>query len=136
MNEVLEQARSGEVAPLPGTSRGIPLSVRIRNIARKALAPCPDDRYQTVQDLQREVESFLHGGLLFPIVVFAAGERILTEGEPGDTAFVIVKREGHGVADLQEHAQHIVGGIGGRREPCAAAIQSASVRPRTMRMVK
>ena len=91
VNEVLEQARSGEVEPLPGTSRGIPLSVRIRNIARKALAPCPDDRYQTVQELQREVESFLHGGLPFPIVVFAAGERILTEGEPGDTAFVIVK---------------------------------------------
>jgi serine/threonine-protein kinase len=91
MEQVLEQARGGQMPPLPDVPRGIPLPARICQITRKALAIDPRDRYQSVLELKREVEGFLQGGIAFPVETFAAGERIVTEGEMGDTAYVIVK---------------------------------------------
>jgi CRP-like cAMP-binding protein len=91
LDEVLEQARVGQMPHLPDKSRGVPLSTRICQITRKALAIDPRDRYQSVLELKREVEGFLQGGIAFPIETFAAGERIVTEGEMGDTAYVVVR---------------------------------------------
>ena len=51
----------------------------------------PRDRYQSVLELKREVEGFLQGGIAFPIETFSAGERIVSEGEMGDTAYVVVR---------------------------------------------
>jgi serine/threonine-protein kinase len=69
----------------------VSLPASIYQITRKALAVDPRDRYQTVLELKREVEVFLQGGIAFPIETFAAGEHIVTQGEPGDTAFVITR---------------------------------------------
>jgi CRP-like cAMP-binding protein len=57
----------------------------------RALAIDPGDRYATVVDLKREVEAFLQGKLTFPVQTFVPGERIVTEGEHGDSAYVIEK---------------------------------------------
>ncbi|HJX66552.1 MAG TPA: protein kinase [Polyangia bacterium] len=91
MDEVLEQAREGQMPSLPDGPRGAPLPARICQITRKALAFDPEDRYQSVLELKREVEGFLQGGIAFPIETFSAGERIVSEGEMGDTAFVVVR---------------------------------------------
>ena len=91
IDDVLEQARAGQIAPLPEACASLPLSPHIYRIARKALAVDPQDRYQSVIELKREVEVVLQGGIAFPIETFAAGEHIVTEGETGDTGFVIVR---------------------------------------------
>ena len=91
IDDVLEQARGGQIPPLPDAPRGVALPARIYQITRKALAVDPRDRYQSVIELKREVEALLQGGIAFPIETFAAGEHIVTEGETGDTAFVIVR---------------------------------------------
>ncbi len=91
LNEVLEKARNGDMPPLPRSPRGTPLPARICHIAMRALALDPAARYASAVDLKREVEAFLQGKLTFPLRTFAAGERIVTEGEQGDSAYVIEK---------------------------------------------
>jgi serine/threonine-protein kinase len=91
MDDVLEQARGGKVPGLPDAAGGVPLPARICLITRKALAIDPQDRYQSVLELKRDVEGFLQGGIAFPIETFAAGECIVTEGEMADTAYVVVQ---------------------------------------------
>ena len=91
MDEVLEQARGGQMPSLPDAPRGVPLPEPICQITRKALAIDQRDRYQSVLELKREVEGVLQWGIAFPIETFSAGERIVTEGEMGDTAYVIVR---------------------------------------------
>ncbi len=58
-------------------------------IASKALAPRRDDRYPSVTALRADLEQFLDGGGWFETQVFAAGSAIVTEGEGGDSAYII-----------------------------------------------
>ena len=61
----------------------------LSRIVEKALRPAPDERFQSAGELKKELERFLRGGLHFPSQTFAAGTRILVEGEVGDTAYQI-----------------------------------------------
>lgn len=63
----------------------------LARIATRAMAPAPDDRYQAVLELQRDVEAFLRGAWDQPIRTFPRGERIIVQGEEGDEAFVILE---------------------------------------------
>jgi len=58
-------------------------------IASKALAPKREDRYPSIAELRRDLEQFLEGGGWFETRAYRAGEAIVTEGEPGDTAYII-----------------------------------------------
>jgi serine/threonine-protein kinase len=58
-------------------------------IASKALAPKREDRYASIAALRRDLEQFLEGGGWFETRIYRAGEPIVTEGEPGDTAYII-----------------------------------------------
>jgi eukaryotic-like serine/threonine-protein kinase len=58
-------------------------------IAAKALESKPEARYQTVAELQHELEQFLKGGGWFDTLTAMAGETIVSEGEPGSTAYII-----------------------------------------------
>jgi serine/threonine protein kinase len=58
-------------------------------IASKALAPKREDRYPSIAALRSDVEQFLEGGGWFETRVYRPGEAIVTEGEPGDTAYII-----------------------------------------------
>jgi serine/threonine-protein kinase len=60
-------------------------------IVDKALRAAQEERYQSALDLKKDLERFLRGGLHFPSQTFPAGTRIVVEGEPGDTAYLIVK---------------------------------------------
>jgi eukaryotic-like serine/threonine-protein kinase len=58
-------------------------------IASKALAPKRDDRYPSIAALKRDLEQFLEGGGWFETRMFRPSEAIVTEGEAGDTAYII-----------------------------------------------
>jgi len=58
-------------------------------ITAKALAPKRDDRYATISALQVDLEQFLHGGGWFDTRVYPAGVNIVSEGDAGDTAYII-----------------------------------------------
>jgi serine/threonine-protein kinase len=57
----------------------------------RATAYLPDQRYPSVADLKREVEDFQRGAWHLPRMLFPAGSAIVTEGEPGDDAYVIAE---------------------------------------------
>jgi serine/threonine-protein kinase len=59
-------------------------------IAMKALEPTPDDRYQSAEELKRELEQFVSSGDWFPTRAFAKGDAIVVEGAVGDAAYIIV----------------------------------------------
>ncbi len=87
---VLDRARRGQVVPIDDACAGVGVSKRIRTITAKAVAPKPEDRYQSVAELGKELRAFLIGGLHLPRKGFAAGTVIMREGEPGDAAYMIV----------------------------------------------
>jgi serine/threonine-protein kinase len=62
-------------------------------ITLKALEPRRETRYPSVQALRDDLERFLKGGGWFDTVTVKSGESIVTEGEPGSTAFIIQSGE-------------------------------------------
>jgi serine/threonine-protein kinase len=102
---ILERARAGAVVPIDDATLGIGVSKRIRSIVDKAVAVDPEDRYQSVTELQRDVQDFLRGGLHLPRRVFMPGAIICREGEPGEAAYMIVSgtcRAYRSLADKKE----------------------------------
>jgi serine/threonine-protein kinase len=90
VDSVLERAAAGQVVPIDVACMGIGVSKRIRGIVEKAVAPEPEQRYQSVVELQADVRHFLRGGLHLPRRVFAPGSVIMREGDVGDAAYMIV----------------------------------------------
>jgi eukaryotic-like serine/threonine-protein kinase len=90
MDSAIQRAREGAVVPIDEATIGIGISKRLKSIVARATAAMPDHRYQSVLDLQRDVSSFLRGGLHLPRKAFAAGGVIIREGDVGDAAYMIV----------------------------------------------
>jgi serine/threonine-protein kinase len=63
----------------------------LARIAMRALSYAPEARYGSVPEFKREVELFQRGAWDLPRRAVAAGTVIVTEGEPGNEAFVIVE---------------------------------------------
>jgi eukaryotic-like serine/threonine-protein kinase len=63
----------------------------LSRIAMQAVAYDPANRYRSVADLKRDIESFQRGSWDLPRLILPAGAIILTEGEPGDAAYVILE---------------------------------------------
>src|SRR5262249_21694385 len=87
-NGAMRRAAAGAFMPLE-QSDAPEAPPALLAIARGALAADPADRYQSAFDLKRDLEAFIRGGFHLPMVRFAPGARIVVEGEPGDTAYVI-----------------------------------------------
>jgi len=87
---VLSRAVAGKIIPIDEAAMGIGVSKRIRSIVQKAVAAEPNDRFQSVVELQEAVRGFLRGGLHLPRKTFAPGEIIIHEGEVGEAAYMIV----------------------------------------------
>jgi len=86
----LKRAVENQVIPIAEAARDIGLSTRLERIIDRAVAPRPDDRYQSVLELQADVRRFVRGGLHLPRQVFEPGTLIVKEGDVGDTAFMII----------------------------------------------
>jgi eukaryotic-like serine/threonine-protein kinase len=93
--KALEKAATGIVTPpdtVPGRAKQV-LPRRLVSICMKALSPDPERRYQTVQAFQHDLERYARGLAQLPQRHFKAGEAIISEGEPGDAAYVIIDGE-------------------------------------------
>jgi serine/threonine-protein kinase len=77
----------------------------LSRIALRALSYEPADRYASVADLKRDVESFQRGAWDLPRTKLAAGSIIVAEGDPGHAAYVIL--EGQCVAYRMEGATEV-----------------------------
>lgn len=89
-NLCLQRAIENQVIPIDEATRDIPVSSRLKRIIDRAVAPRPEDRYQTVLELQADVRKFVRGGLHLPRQVFEPGTLIVREGDVGNTAYMIV----------------------------------------------
>jgi serine/threonine-protein kinase len=89
-DRIIELAKAGRVIPVEQAARSVGVSKRIRSIIAKAVQARPEDRYESVVELQREVHAFLLGGLHLPRRAFGEGELVIREGDAGDTAYIIV----------------------------------------------
>ena len=58
-------------------------------IAERALSPAQADRFQSVDELKREMEAFMAGGGWFATRHYLAGDVIIREGDSGSKAFII-----------------------------------------------
>ncbi|CAN2041170.1 eukaryotic-like serine/threonine-protein kinase [Candidatus Magnetomoraceae bacterium gMMP-15] len=65
------------------------LPIRLCQIAGKALNKDPEDRYQSVDELRKDVEKFIRGVDFFPTERFENGAVIIKEGQLGDSAYII-----------------------------------------------
>jgi serine/threonine-protein kinase len=107
----------------------------LARIAMRAMAYDPKDRYESVGQLKRDVESFQRGGWRLPRVAFSAGTVIIEEGAPGETAYVV--QEGQCVAYRVEGAAEVVlrvmgpGEVFGETAVFSAKPRTASVKAQT-----
>jgi serine/threonine protein kinase len=65
------------------------LPIALCRIVKKAMSHAPGDRYRTTTELGADIRAFLQGSWNLPSVRIAAGTTIVTEGEPGEDAYVI-----------------------------------------------
>ena len=62
----------------------------LERIAIKAMARHRDDRYWSIAELADDLVRFLRGGGAFPRITFVAGATIVSEGDAGHEAYLIV----------------------------------------------
>jgi serine/threonine-protein kinase len=88
--QLIERACAGAVVPVDIACMDIGITRQLRDVVQRATAPEPGRRYQTVQELQQDIQRFLRGGFHLPRRVFGAGRLIIREGDVGDAAYLIV----------------------------------------------
>ena len=88
----IDNAARCEVTPPDAVAaqKGRPVPQRLVSICMKALSADPGQRYQGAQEFQQDLERYARGLAQLPQRTFKAGEAIVTEGEPGDAAYVII----------------------------------------------
>ena len=89
-HHLLGPALNKEPVRLPERSELWPqLPPELCRIALKALSPRREERYANVPALRADLEQFLRGGGWFETQLFRAGEDVVSEGTPGDKAYII-----------------------------------------------
>ena len=107
--EIVQAARARkappEIVPPDRMVPGARVPRELSNIAVRALSYDPASRYATVAELKRDIESFQRGAWDLPRTILPAGSIIVTEGEPGNAAYVIL--EGQCLAYRGEGASEV-----------------------------
>jgi CRP-like cAMP-binding protein len=89
--DVVRQAQACQVLRPEMISPEAHIPKALSDICMKCLQKDPAQRYQTALELKRDIENFLKGGAGLPTRVFAPGEHLMQEGEPGEEVFIIQK---------------------------------------------
>jgi eukaryotic-like serine/threonine-protein kinase len=87
--ETLALAAAGAF-PSPRKLAGPAVPAELDRIVMRAMAKTPSERYPSVAALKEDLVRFMRGGAEFPRRIVAAGEIIVTEGDPGEAAYIIV----------------------------------------------
>jgi serine/threonine-protein kinase len=90
VDEVLEHARRCNYDPPEKSHFGdwqIPAD--LAQIVHRAMARNPRHRYQTVDELTRDLDDLIHGRMRYQRRTYQAGQLLLHEGEPGAESFII-----------------------------------------------
>lgn len=91
--KILVQANCGDIKPPSKVVSDLQVPRRLERIAMKAMAREPADRYQTCAELQADIEDFARSDWHLPIRDYPKGARVITQGETGDEAYIIVDGE-------------------------------------------
>ena len=85
----LDKATACVVTFPPGDPTA-PLPIGLCRIVKRAMARDPNDRFQTVAEMKKDIEMTMRG---FPLTsqTFPPETRIVVEGEPGDCAYIVVR---------------------------------------------
>jgi serine/threonine-protein kinase len=78
------------VVKFPSWDSAAPLPLGLCQIVGKAMSRERAQRYASVLDMKHDVEMSLRG-VPFTAHLYPAGSRIVVEGDPGDSAFIIVR---------------------------------------------
>ncbi|CAN5802455.1 hypothetical protein BH11MYX4_BH11MYX4_15280 [soil metagenome] len=87
---LMDAVRTGSYTPPEEALGDVTVSRRLLRIIDRALAFKPSERYASAAALKQDVQRFVGAGLHLPRVVFEAGARIITQGDSGDEAYIIV----------------------------------------------
>jgi hypothetical protein len=126
---VLRRLRSGDPVSPPAFLGDIPHS--LMELALLCLHPSPEGRPPSVAALRVALERARSGDWMLPQIDYAEGAVIVREGEPGDSAFLIVsgevtvEKEGRIIRVM--HADEVFGEIA----PLLAGNRTSTVRART-----
>ena len=129
-NTLLE-ALAGKIRPPGEVVGGSRIPPGLEQITLKAMAFKPEDRYGSVVEFQKDIERFLRGSWDQVICSFTPGERIITEGEEGDVAYIIL--DGHCMVFTMAGDQKVVlrelgpGDVFAETAVFSAAVRTASV---------
>ena len=87
---LLYRAITANITPahVAAPERAVPPA--LSRFVQRAMARDPNDRYPSVTALKRDVEGFLRGEERAPEAEFAPGEKVISEGQEGLAAYVIV----------------------------------------------
>ncbi|MEO6403272.1 MAG: protein kinase [Vicinamibacteria bacterium] len=128
---VLTAAIRGAIIPPADRAPERAIPPALAAIVMKAMAAKPEDRYQSVLEMQRDVMAFQRGEERAPRRAYEAGGVIIREGETGDEAFVIVS--GRCVVTSTRDGQRVVlrelgpGDVFGETAVFLAELRSATV---------
>lgn len=89
--DLLRQAITCDFEPPIVAALPAMIPEELNDIVMKAMARHPADRYPTAYEMQQDIDRFLRGSWQQPTVSFAAGERIVTQGEQGNDAYIILE---------------------------------------------
>ncbi len=119
----------GRIAPPEQIVEDARLPPALCRIAMRALRRHPEDRYPTVMDLRRDLQGFLHGSWHLPSRLVRAGELVVSEGDPGDEAFVIKQGTVAVRSEAQGHIRDLgPGDVFGELAILGAGLRTTSVR--------
>lgn len=88
--DTVRKAQTGVVADPREVVRDRRLPPGLCGIVMKALAADPARRYQSMDALKEDLESFSRGGGWLPVQAFAEGDVIVREGDEADAAYIVV----------------------------------------------
>lgn len=87
--EIVAKVQRGEFLRPSEAAVGAWIPRALEQVIMKAMSLRPEDRFETVLELQHEIERFMRNDHDFPSRMFEPGEVVVRQGDAGDRAYVI-----------------------------------------------